>query len=1088
MHGSNDLPQVIAGHLRNYARSAARRSFARSTTAALCVFILWALASCGVDRLLQLSSHVRLGLLLAGCALGGLILLRALWRLREEIDWVATASQLERCDPRFDQRLVTVVSQLAGPRDIRGSDEIIAHILTDVESQIAAGEQRSPARLWRDALPWLALAAAIIGAIALDHNRATPLRQLAMRFVLPLKDIPPVTTAQIQVSPGDRDILQSQALRIDAQVDHLRGDSVFLSLNTQGNWYRVAMNPVDPRHYSYTLWSVDRDVRYYVSAGDAVTPHYLARVLRPPGVSKFQISYTFPAYVGQAPMTVTNSDGRIEAPVDTDVTLKIFCSEPLQSAMLAIGSTRILMSRTDDDAVRSATFKIRNDSAYSIDLISEREVAGAGPAGTRIRALLNQPPIARLLQGGEELRLTPRDIASLDYAAADDYALASIALRVQVNDSAPIERTISLLANRRGQQGRVVLDLATLPLKIGDVVNVWAVATDSAGQGGVSKPLRIAISAQSIDPDIQQRVAELNAAAEFAAKMTEDFVSAGRAAAQADGMADQQSPAFAAASAQANLALANASESATLLRQSLCRALLHTRDDSLCVAMAGWIDSAQTQSQTADELFRERGDAAPDAQSIASELQRAAERGRALADEIRVAAAFQQAVDLSAERQGAGLTDRDLMALRQLGISPGAADIDAQLRARIDAGETLVRAARPIDFAAAARDWAEALQREEHAPGLRQRLSAAAEAEAVRPDADLLEASDLQLASRAAGAIEASLAQKQPEASDAAAMVSSFAKSLAALQSESALRAGPHDAPSANQTKTINAAASAARVQMAAWESDAGDQSVASALDLALQASAAAAIKDYDRAKSMDEALVHRVADTPAVPGGIRREPEGGLEDNRQQVARSMADARALDGIGQMQDAVTQQTPAADHGQMGHLADQERSVTAAIAAMITERSGSTEETSHDREALAERDPLVAAKYFAGAAANSLTQTPPDVSEALQQESEATGALSRAWDQSIHDAALCRLEIVPAMQPVCAAAFGSNDSPLAGDTATAAGGWGSLQPRDAGPLNLAARDSDPAGYEDSLRIYFQALAKAQAARTDAHPSN
>ena len=1243
MRGLTDLPPVIAGHLRGFARAAVRRSSTRSGVAALCLFILWALASCAADRLLQLPSHVRLVLLLAGCTLSGLILLQALWRLRREIDWVAAASEIERRDPRFGQRLVTVVSQLAGPRDLRGSDQMISHVLLEVESQIAAGGQRSLQWLWREALPWLACAAAIIAVIALGHDRAMPLRQLAMRFVLPLADIPPVTTTQIQVSPGDHDILQSQPLRIDAEVDRLRGDSVFLSLNTQGDWSRVPMDPAGGRHYSYTLWAVDRDVQYYVSAGDAVTPHYLARVLRPPSVSKFQISYAFPAYVGQAPMTVTNSDGRIEAPFDTDVTLTIFCSEPLQSALLTIGSSKTLMSRTDNDAARSATFKIRSDSPYSIDLISARQVAGGGPAGARIHALLNQPPIARLLEAGEDLRLMPRDIATLNYEAADDYALSSLGLRVQVNDAAPSDRPIPLLPNRRGQQGSVALDLATLPLKIGDVVSVRAVASDSAGQTGVSQPLRIAISPQSIDLDIQQRVADLDAATEFAAKMTGDFESARGAVARADGMQNQQSREFAAASAQANLALANASESATLLRQSLCRALLHTRDQALCVAMADWIDSAQMQSQTADELFRERGDPASDERAIESELQQAIEQGRALADEVRVAAAFQQAAALSAEREDAAPPGREETALQKLGISPGAADIDAQLRAKIDAGEALVRAARPVDFAAAASDWADALQRGDHPAGLRQRLGAAAEAEAVRPDADLLRARDLQLASRAAGAIEASLAEKQPEESAAAAItVNSFASALAALQTESSLRAHPQVAPPADELNAISAAANAARLQMTAWASDAGEQPVASAGDLALQASAAAAAKDYDRAQRLDQALAHRLADAPAVPGVARRKPDDGLEDGRQQVARSMGDARTLDGLGQTQDAVAQQTRAADDGQIARLADQERSVTAAIAAMVTQRSGSTEDNSRDRAAaafvavqmelaalpqrladaqaagaalhaatrraadaeavaarvragapedakgmaqraaeeadndaddaldrlqqaltpidaekasgwadelsgfapestaacqllssqlapsltelarvisagdaaevdraaanarraiaavqnelaaaldsLTESDPLVAAKSFAGAAAESLAQSPPDVSGALQQQVRATGALARAWDQSIHDAALRRLEIVPAMQPVCAPTFSANDSPLAGDAATSAGGWGSLQTRDAEPLNFAARDSDPAGYEDSLRIYFQALAKAQAARADAHPAN
>src|SRR6185312_6177757 len=57
-----------------------------------------------------------------------------------------------------------------------------------------------------------------------------------------------------------------------------------------------------------------------------------------------------------------------------------------------------------------------------------------------------------------------------------------------------------------------------------------------------------------------------------------------------------------------------------------------------------------------------------------------------------------------------------------------------------------------------------------------------------------------------------------------------------------------------------------------------------------------------------------------------------------------------------------------------------------------------------QDALVQRDPLVAAKWYARAAANSLERMPPDLGSARAHQASASAAIWRAWDQSIHRAA------------------------------------------------------------------------------------
>jgi hypothetical protein len=171
--------------------------------------------------------------------------------------------------------------------------------------------------------------------------------------------------------------------------------------------------------------------------------------------------------------------------------------------------------------------------------------------------------------------------------------------------------------------------------------------------------------------------------------------------------------------------------------------------------------------------------------------------------------------------------------------------------------------------------------------------------------------------------------------------------------------------------------------------------------------------------------------------------------------------------------------------------------------------GAQRELAHAQEQLTARDPLVAAKWFARAAAGSLAQSPPDMRAAQSRQRGVTDALALAWDRTVHEAAALRMAALPTMQSVYGsplptttaagttaaaaappvAAGNAAGSPAQRTTETSPGeaaagpDWARLRPRDmpgasAGALT-GATDSDPQGFEEPLRLYFQALAKLQS---------
>jgi len=112
--------------------------------------------------------------------------------------------------------------------------------------------------------------------------------------------------------------------------------------------------------------------------------------------------------------------------------------------------------------------------------------------------------------------------------------------------------------------------------------------------------------------------------------------------------------------------------------------------------------------------------------------------------------------------------------------------------------------------------------------------------------------------------------------------------------------------------------------------------------------------------------------------------------------------------------------------------------------------------------LVERDPLVAAGWFAQAASMALAQKPPDFPAAMRHQAAASAALSRAWIGAVRQAAATRLML--ASNPVVSPSLASK--------------WGNLSiPQSNAASSSSPRGGDAPEYEEAIKAYFEALAKA-----------
>jgi hypothetical protein len=136
-----------------------------------------------------------------------------------------------------------------------------------------------------------------------------------------------------------------------------------------------------------------------------------------------------------------------------------------------------------------------------------------------------------------------------------------------------------------------------------------------------------------------------------------------------------------------------------------------------------------------------------------------------------------------------------------------------------------------------------------------------------------------------------------------------------------------------------------------------------------------------------------------------------------------------------------------------------------------------------QDALIARDPLITARWFANAAADSMIRSPGDLSTARLHQASATLALSRAWDRAIQRAASQRLALLPTFQSAYATPAAPGDHPPTLATPldpnfSASRQWGQLRAGGDDQINTSLAAPDPAGFEEDLRLYFAAIEKAQ----------
>jgi len=440
-----------------------------------------------LDNIVHLPGAVRLAALivLSAGTIGLLARLVGYPALRLITDQMV-AARLERGLPELENRLINAVL-LSGER--------FADPLVDS----MAGRQISEASQWLGARPlprapeaknlwkparW-ALALAVFGGLYALLFTAH-FTNAVQRFIHPRGFIQPITNTRLEVSPGDKKILQGTPLPVEARVDGVLPESARIYVRNSGGERSRALMLFEGDRFTHKFSNVQADFNYRILAGDASTRWYEVTVQKRPSIVSLKLTYRYPEYTGLAEREIDDADGDIFAPVGTSVDIVAQVDRPVARGRLEqrLGGDQKALTLSDplveeEETLLRGQLKVEQSGRYAILLEDSVGIENL-PAWKRIEAVPDRSPTVTFLEPGRDIDAAPDGKVTLLAEAEDDFSLKEMHLLAQTAAGKDWQklRSWQCEAGAREMREGAVLDLADLGVKEGQTVAYYMRAND----------------------------------------------------------------------------------------------------------------------------------------------------------------------------------------------------------------------------------------------------------------------------------------------------------------------------------------------------------------------------------------------------------------------------------------------------------------------------------------------------------------------------------------------------------------------------------------------------------------------------------
>lgn len=481
----DDLARIIHGVRRRWRTRIALRGGAMVLGVAAVAIVIGVLLveQSGGNRALIIAARAGVILAILAAAVRFLVM-----RLARRVSNEQVALYIEEHEPELEAAILSAVEATnPGRPDDNRSPALVERLVESAtrKAQHLDAEHRVERRAMRRASTILAAVTATTIALALlgPAELRTGLRTL---FV-PWSTADAAGAYSIEVTPGNATVARGGDLRIGARLSGFTAEEVEIAVKrgAETEWRRMPMGTgTDSAERIFRLFDLDSVAEYFVEATGIRSPIYRIDVTELPYVSRIDLEYRFPAYLGREAERVEDG-GDIVAIRGTTVVVHAMTTIPATGGRIVIEGRDTIPMTLGADGALAAPITIDSSGFYRIELKARDGKMVNGSLDYSIDVLADLPPSISFTKPSRDIKVSSLEEVFTEVRAEDDNGIGTVELRYSVNGGE--EQRVPL--HRAGRRPRTELSaghtffLEELSLEPGDIVSYYARATDARATG-----------------------------------------------------------------------------------------------------------------------------------------------------------------------------------------------------------------------------------------------------------------------------------------------------------------------------------------------------------------------------------------------------------------------------------------------------------------------------------------------------------------------------------------------------------------------------------------------------------------------------
>ncbi len=475
-----DLSHIIHGVRRRWRTRIALRGGAIALGITAIAIVAGALLIQGSEGSAAVLLAVRIGVVLALAAATARFLVMPLAR---RVSDEQVALYIEEHEPGLEAAILSAVevtrAGAPGDRSPALVDRLVESATRKAKAMDAEHRVEKAALSRSSAL----LAAVGVTIVALTLFGPDAFRSGLRTLFTPWSTADAAAAYSIDVLPGNATVARGGDLRIAARLGGFNAEEVEIAVRrgTETEWTRMPMGAgTDSVERIFRLFDLDSAAEYFVEATGVRSPVFRIEVTELPYVSRIDLEYRFPAYLGREVERVEDG-GDIVALRGTTVIVSATPTLPAEAGQIILEGRDTIPMTAAANGVLSAPIVIDSSGFYRIELQSKGRAMVNASLDYSIDVLADLPPSIAFTKPSRDIKVSSLEEVFTEVRAEDDNGIGSVELRYSVNGGE--EQRVAL--HRAGRRPRTELSaghtffLEELSLQPGDIVSYYARATDA---------------------------------------------------------------------------------------------------------------------------------------------------------------------------------------------------------------------------------------------------------------------------------------------------------------------------------------------------------------------------------------------------------------------------------------------------------------------------------------------------------------------------------------------------------------------------------------------------------------------------------